>query len=219
MDNLDELLLETRTAVLVVDVQNDYCHPDGALAKIGSDVSGAGEMIPHLQHFLDSARALGQRIIFVQTIHDASTDSEIWKARSNGHMSEVCRPESWGSRFYQIAPESGEIVVHKHKYSAFINTKLDSVLRAHKIETLLIAGVATNVCVESTARDAFMMDYRVVLLQDACAAFSAQAHQMALENISGYFGMVAKTGEVIRIWNKAAVNRIPQGNLSLFHTV
>lgn len=219
MNDLDELLLKTRTAVLIVDMQNDYCHPEGALAKIGSDVSGVGKMVPHLQSLLESARRLGKRIIFVRTIHDDSTDSEIWKARSDGKMMKVCRPESWGSRFYEVAPQPDEIVINKHKYSAFINTKLDSVLRAHKIETLLIGGVATNVCVESTARDAFMMDYQVVLIQDACASYSNQAHEMTLENISGYFGTVAKTGDIIHTWEQVGVGRLSQPNFPFYHTV
>lgn len=197
LENLNDLLLKTKAALLIVDVQNDYCHSDGALAKTGEDVSAVKKIVPNLQKLLLWARTYKKPVIFVQTIHDFATDSEVWKNRSSGRMKNVCRPGSWGAQFFEIAPNPGEIVVNKHKYSAFINTPLDSILRAHKIETLLVAGVCTNVCVESTARDGFMMDYRIVLLSDACASYSQQAHRMTLENISVYFGTVAKTSDII----------------------
>ena len=204
MGNLDELLLGTRTAILVVDVQNDYCHPNGALAKSGEDVSGAEKMLPNLEYLISSARRFGCMIIFFQTIHDDSTDSEVWKIRSYGKMANVCRADSWGMEFYGISPEPDEVIVNKHKYSAFINTKLDSVLRAHKIETLIIAGVSTNVCVESTARDGFMLDYRIILLNDACASYSSQAHEMTLRNISKYFGTIADVQDIVEVWSESA---------------
>lgn len=209
MDNLEEILLGTRTALMVVDVQNDYCHPEGALAKGGADVSGIPAMVPHLRRILDAARRFGRQVIFVQTIHEDATDSELWKMRASGAMRNVCRPGTWGMQFYAVAPAPGEIVVHKHKYSGFINTRLDSVLRAKKIETLLIAGVSTNVCVESTARDAFMLDYRVLLLEDACASYNSAAHEMTLRNIADYFGSVVATDEVLRVWQGGVQQMLP----------
>lgn len=71
-----------------------------------------------------------------------------------------------------------------------------------KIETLIMTGVSTNVCVESTARDGFMLDYHIVLLSDACASYSKKAHEMTMENIRGYFGDVAESGSVIALWER-----------------
>lgn len=81
-----------------------------------------------------------------------------------------------------------------------MNTRLDSVLKTLKIETLIMTGVSTNVCVESTARDGFMLDYHIVLVADACASYSQSAHDMTLENIEGYFGKVSGVQHVIDIW-------------------
>lgn len=81
-----------------------------------------------------------------------------------------------GAEFYEVSPLPEEIIVNKHRYSAFINTRLDSVLRSLRIETLIMTGVSTNVCVESTARDGFMLDYQIVMVQDACASYSRAAH-------------------------------------------
>lgn len=200
MNALEHLLATTRSALVIVDVQNDYCHPEGALGLTGCDVGGVREMMPRLHRLLGAAREEGIPILFIQTFHEEATDSEAWVARSSGRSARVCRKGSWGAEFFEIAPRPEEIVVNKHRYSAFVNTRLDSILRTLKIETLLIAGVSTNVCVESTARDGFMLDYHIVLLEDACASYSREAHEMTLVNIQDYFGTVAGSGEVMEVW-------------------
>ncbi len=203
MESLASLVAKPTAAVLVVDVQNDYCHEDGALGAIGSDLSGIPAMLDGLSRLLAAARAAGKRVIFVKTVHEDATDSESWKNRSSGSLTAVCRPGTWGAEFFGVSPAPEEIVVTKHRYSAFINTRLDTVLRAKKIETVIVAGVSTNVCVESTARDACMLDYNVVLASDACAAYSERAHDMTVENIGMYFGRVASVGEITAAWNAA----------------
>lgn len=201
MKTLQELVAEKKAALVIVDVQNDYCHPEGSLGQRGADVSGVADMMPNLHRLLDSARNHEVPLIFIQTFHEDATDSEVWRERSAGKSSSVCRTGSWGAEFYEVEPKPGEIVVNKHRYSAFINTRLDSVLRTLGIETLIMTGVSTNVCVESTARDGFMMDYHIVMLKDACASYSRTAHEMTLQNISGYFGTVTDTHEVIQLWD------------------
>lgn len=200
MNALEQLLSASRSALVIVDVQNDYCHPQGALGSTGCDVSGVKEMMPRLHGLLAAAREQELPILFIQTFHEEATDSEAWVTRSSGRSAQVCRKDSWGAEFYEISPRPGEIVVNKHRYSAFVNTRLDSILRTLKIDTLLITGVSTNVCVESTARDGFMLDYHVVLVEDACASYSREAHEMTLTNIQDYFGTVAGSGELMDIW-------------------
>ncbi len=197
MQSLNQLFEQTATALLVVDVQNDYCHQNGALARAGFDVSGAAAMMPNLHRLLDAAHACEMPVVLVQTAHDISTDSSAWRDRAGGKMKEVCRPGTWGSQFYQIEPAPEDIVITKNRYSAFVNTKLDLVLRAREVKTLIVAGVATNVCVESTVRDACMHDYRVVLASDACSSFSAMAHLMSVNNIESYFGRAASVAQVV----------------------
>lgn len=188
------------TALLVIDVQNDYCHPEGALARNGNDVTAVPAMLPHLHDLIDAAHCAGVPVIYVQTIHEQETDSEVWKQRSSGAMADVCRADTWGSRFYEVTPSTGDIIVNKHRYSAFICTRLDSILRSQKIDTLVVAGVSTNVCVESTVRDGFMMDYHILVAADSCASFNAEAHTMALKNIALYFGRVLDTDTICRQW-------------------
>lgn len=196
----------SKTAFLVIDMQNDYCHKEGSLAKQGLDVSGVGDMVPHLMHLIDQAEMYHVPVIYVRTIHEKSTDSSSWIHRMRGKsQADLCRKGTWGSEFYKLVPEEEDIIVTKHRYSAFIHTKLDSVLHTLNVRNLLMAGVSTNVCVESTARDGFMLDYNVVLLSDCTAAFTKEAYLMTLTNISQFFGTVAASTEVIDCW--ATLNR------------
>ena len=201
MRSLPELIVPAKSAVIVVDVQNDFCSPDGVLGKAGQPTAAAMEMIPNLQRLLTAARAGGAPVIFIQTIHEAATDSSAWTWRMRGIVGGCCRKNTWGAEFTEVAPEPDEPVVIKHRYSAFINTRLDSVLRTLKVENLIMTGVSTNVCVESTARHGFMLDYNIVFLSDCTAAYSAEEHEGALYNIRNHFGVVGTSDDVIAAWN------------------
>ncbi|MTT31718.1 isochorismatase family protein [Terrilactibacillus sp. BCM23-1] len=202
-----DILDPAHTALVIVDVQNDFCHEEGSMAKQGLDTSMAREMIPQLKQLIQQARDFHVPIIFIQTIHETSTDSETWirRLKDKSHAN-VCRKNTWGSEFFELTPTPEDIIVIKHRYSAFINTRLDSILRTLKIRTLLMAGVSTNVCVESTARDGFMLDYDIVFLSDCTAAFSEKAHLMTLENIDLFFGQVMASNQVIE--NGLSLDRI-----------
>jgi ureidoacrylate peracid hydrolase len=200
MKPLEQLVRPSTTAILVVDVQNDFCRPDGALGKAGADTQAAMDMLPNLQKLLGGARASGTPVIFIQTIHETETDSDAWTSRSDGKVAACCLKNTWGAEFTEVAPLSNEPVVIKHRYSAFINTRLDSILRTLHTETLIMTGVASHVCVESTARQGFMMDYNIVFLADCSAAYSDSEHQGALNNIRKHFGMVATADDVLCAW-------------------
>ncbi|WJH32663.1 cysteine hydrolase [Paenibacillus sp. CC-CFT747] len=206
MRMVKENLKPEKTAVIVVDVQNDYCHPEGACARRGNDVSGVKAMMPNLHELLRAARSQDVPVIFIQTFHERATDSAAWTVRSDGRSGDVCRTGTWGADFFEVTPLPDDIIVNKHRYSAFINTRLDSVLRTLKVETLVMTGVSTNVCVESTARHGYMLDYNIAFVADACAAFSRDAHNMTLENIDGFFGSVVTTEELIETWAALAVD-------------
>ncbi len=160
-------------------------------------------MIPRLQKLLDAAREVGTRVIFIQTIHTDETDSGAWVRRSGGSSTAVCRKGTWGGEFTGVAPRDGDVVVNKHRYSAFVNTRLDSVLRTYKIENVILTGVSTNVCVESTARDAYMRDYNLVFLSDCTAAYAQEDHDATLRTMSRNFGVVATADEIIGAWQAA----------------
>jgi ureidoacrylate peracid hydrolase len=203
MRTLPELVIPAKSAVLVVDVQNDFCSADGALGKAGIPTGAAMEMIPNLQRLLAAARASHTPVIFVQTIHEAATDSAAWAWRMSGIVGGCCRKNTWGAEFTEVAPAGDEPVVIKHRYSAFVNTRMDSVLRTLKCENLIMTGVSSNICVESTARHGYMLDYNIVFLSDCTAAYSTEEHEGALYNMRMHFGVVATADEVIAQWTGA----------------
>jgi ureidoacrylate peracid hydrolase len=198
--NLGDVLDPASTAILVVDMQNDYCAPGGSVAQRGHDIGLIATMIPRLQHFLAEARKLNAKIIFIQTIHEAETDSAAWLFRHGGKPQPHVRRGTWGADFCGVGPEAGEPVVVKHRYSAFVGTRLTSVLHTLGIKTLIMTGVGTNVCVESTARDGYMQDYNIVFLSDCTATSTREAHEASLANIRGFFGIVTTSSEVLADW-------------------
>ena len=189
-------------ALLVVDVQNDFVSPKGSAAQRGDDVSAARAMVPRLIRLIDEARRVSLTVIYIKTTHSEWTDTPSWIYRKSQEKAlSTCREGTWGAEFYEgISPLPQERVVIKHRYSAFINTDLNTVLRAKGIESVLVTGVATNVCVETTARDAYMYDYYVTMVSDCAAAYDPKLHESTLENIRHHFGAVASSDEIIQTW-------------------
>jgi ureidoacrylate peracid hydrolase len=215
--NLEELVSKERAAVLVIDMQNDYCHPNGCEATLGADVSLAGEMAPRLERFLGQARAAGTRVIFVRTLHTPWTNSATWLERGrHRHMQtdvQLCLPGTWGSEFYagiqprqseDWSPASHDYVVTKHRYSGFVGTDLELVLRAQQIRTLIVTGTASNGCVEATARDGFMRDYAIVYASDCSVASTVAKHQECLDRVRSW-ATVASADDIGRAWRRSGV--------------
>lgn len=211
MDGLGKLIAPSRTALIVVDVQNDYCDPKGSLGCNGADLSTVGAAVANIERLIAAARRVGTAVIFVRNWHETWTDSEAWlgrKSASSGNNSRAAIAHSWGAEFYNVEPLSGEPIINKYRYSGFVNTTLDQALHTLKRETLIMTGIATNVCVESTARHAVFLDYRIVFMSDATATADGDAIQKAtLHNMERHFGRVATTDEVISAWNAGAMLR------------
>src|ERR671923_1315804 len=189
-------------ALLVVDVQNDFVSPQGSASKRGEDVSAAVAMVPRLMRLIEAARRVGLTIVYIKTTHSEWTDTPSWIYRNSQRSGlSTCREGTWGAEFYEgISPLPNERVVIKHRYSAFINTDLNTVLKARNVQSVLVCGVATNVCVETTARDAYMYDYYVTMIDDCSAAYEPKLHLGTLENIRRHFGLVASSNEIIDTW-------------------
>jgi len=195
------------TALVIVDVQNDFCSPQGSLATLtGADVSAAVEMAPRLVRLIDSARAAKLPVIFIQTIHDETNDTPQWLNRHVGEPDGTkrggitCRTGSWGAEFYEVAPQPGEIVVNKYRYSAFAGTNLEIVLTTLGIHSLLFTGVATEVCVESSLRDGLFAEYYVSLVEDCAATYSQEAHEASVRGIAKNFGTVVTSDYLTGLW-------------------
>ena len=193
-----------RTALIIVDMQNDYIHEEGAHARAGAVYHPAVDgVLKNIGRLVDTARRHGALPVYVMTTHDSTTDSEAWLQRKDGlgvPHSQVSRTGTWGSALFEMEPEDGDIVVTKHRYSAFVGTNLDLVLRSHDIRSLVLTGVATNVCVDCTLRDGLQLDYHVALVSDASSATSEKAWEDTVESTARNYGPVCLTEEIIMRW-------------------
>jgi ureidoacrylate peracid hydrolase len=206
LTTLAEKVNPADAALIVVDMQNDFCHSEGGLAKNGGNVEPAQAMVPALNRLIADARSAGVPVIFIRAAHSEWTTSEVGKEHRLGRRFPICVEGTWGCDFFGVQPFEGECIVTKHRYSAFINTDLDLILRAQGVKTLIMTGTATNVCVESTARDGFMMDYYIVFLDDCSATGDRAAHDATLSIISQAFGVVCNSTDVSAEW--AAVREL-----------
>jgi ureidoacrylate peracid hydrolase len=199
------------TALVVIDVQNDFCAAGGMIDQEGIDIANATAMAERLPRLLQAARAAGVLVVFVRNVYSSDRNtylSDAWLAHMarrgrRGSYTErpVCAPGSWEGDFYgDVQPLPGEAIVTKHRYSAFTNTDLETILRAHGIRTLVLAGVASNVCVETTAREGFCRDYYIVYTSDGTAAYVQSDHEAALRVIDLFFGQVVTIDDVVGAW-------------------
>ena len=200
-----------QTALIVVDMQNAYASPGGFLDEAGFDIGGAAGVIEKIRATVEAARAAGVLVVFFQNGWDAGYaeaggpgSPNWWK--SNALKTMRARPDLDGKLLAKgtwdyalvdaLQPQPGDIVIEKPRYSAFYNTPLDSMLRARGIRTLAFCGIATNVCVESTLRDGFFLEYFGVLLEDAThQAGPTYLQEASVYNVETFFGWVSNTAD------------------------
>lgn len=208
---LQDKIRPQHTALIVIDMQNDFCAADGFVARGGRDVSLVGEMAKRLPGFISQARDAGVFVIFVRCDYSTPQNrflSDVWleqaaRRQSGGYtLSPVCQMGERGAHWFAVVPEQADCVLVKHRYDAFHATNLDLLLRSHGIRTVVLTGVSTHVCVETTARSAFVRDYYTVVVADGCAAYSLEEHQTALNVIDRFFGEVAPMANVLPHWPK-----------------
>ena len=213
---LEELVDPRTAALVVVDMQNDFCHPDGAEAARGADVRLAAPMTQRLKALLTEARASCIRTIFIRTHHSPWTNSDVWLGRGGGrHASSrvpLCLPGTWGSDFYDgleprtsadCSPETSDFVITKHRYSGFVGTDLELVLRSQGLKTLIMTGTASNGCVEATARDGFHRDHAIVYVSDCSVASTEARHEECLQRVRSWATVVG-ADELVHAWRSVA---------------
>ena len=213
-------LAPRETAVIVIDMQNAYASMGGYVDLAGFDISGAASTIDRIGGILDAARKAGIQIVYLQNGWDpdyveAGTEKSPNYHKSNALKTMRERPELQGQLLarggwdYEIvdalAPQPGDIRVAKTRYSAFFNSQLDSILRARGIRNLVFVGIATNVCVESTLRDGFHLEYFGVMLEDATHHLGPDFLQAAtVYNVEKFFGWVSTAADF-----RTAIGQLP----------
>jgi len=207
---LEQKVAPAHAALLVVDVQNDFLAEGGFFHRAGYDLSNARAAIPPLGGLIQEARRAGVPVIFIRAIYDPEYLSGPMRERNRRRNLEMprCLTGTWGADFFEVGPLAGEPIVVKHRYSAFAGTELDRLLGPRGVLSLLLAGVATDTCVESTARDAYFRDYYVTMVADCCGAVTEQDHRGALARADRDFATVATSAEIIQAWGRLRA-RVP----------
>ncbi|MFO0585774.1 MAG: isochorismatase family cysteine hydrolase [Anaeromyxobacter sp.] len=198
----EPLKLDPRaTAVIVVDMQNAFLDPKGSLGRMGVPMERTRRPVPHVERLLVAARAakvpvVHLRFVLRKDLADLGVlGVKFPPLRELGH----CADGSWDADYHPgMKPEPGDHELTKNRFSGFLGTGLDSLLRNLHVETLVVCGVATNVCVECTVRDAFMHDYRVVVPIEATGSYTEELEVHSLAAMAFSFATVTRVDEVAR---------------------
>lgn len=193
---------KSKTALILIDIQNDFCSIGGVLGKLGKNVKRVQSVMPNIHSILNYCRENELFTIFVKTVHGESTNAKHWIGRFGNSVSSlgICETE-WGQDFYEIQPVQGEPVITKNRYSAFQGTNLDLILRSKEINTILLCGFTASVCVESTAREGYMKNYRVITISDCTEAYEDHEYQSAVYHLKTYFGEVMHSNDLKVTWS------------------
>lgn len=201
-----------RSAVLVVDMQNAFASKGGTLDLDGVDLAGAPRVISSIRQLLDAARNAGLPVVYLQTGYKRDLSNAGGALSPNPRketaMRLMCsRPDlrgqlltegSWDFAIVdELAPQPGDVVVTKTRYSGFAGTTLDAQLRMQRVQFVFFVGIATNVCVESTLRDAYFLDYWPILVADSTMpAGSPSVYEATLFNVESFFGWTIRSEDL-----------------------
>lgn len=201
MDHVDLHLAPHRCALLVIDMQNDFVSADGYHHRKGNSCEPMQAIIPNIRFLLDRLPKEVKRIYIVTTREPDGSDYH-WRLHrilpervrrspeTPGDYRSVLRG-TWGAEIVDLLkPKSEDPIFHKRRYSAFYQTDLEMCLRCWGIDTLIFTGVAAEICVETTLRDAFIRDFDVVVVSDAIASWDNEAYQAMLHVVTQSFGIV-----------------------------
>jgi ureidoacrylate peracid hydrolase len=204
--SLTSWIAPSRTALLLVDMQVDFAAPEGAMGKSGKDLSTFGAALRNAVLLAEAARAADVPCLFVRLITRQSDETDLlreWKERRGTQEdAPLCQEGTHGADFVGPQPREKEAVFSKSRYDAFSGTGLDAHLRGLKRDTLVIAGLTTECCVDSTARHAFEKDYHVFIARDAVAAYEKGLHAAALKALELNCAILAPTADIRAAWDK-----------------
>jgi nicotinamidase-related amidase len=208
MNEPREILAPLHTALIVIDMQNDFVADDGNMAQVGNDPSAIQAIVPALQRLVDGARRARVLVVHIQTIvladHRSDSDSWLFSKLKGVSSADWCLEGTWGAEIIpDLAPLPGEPVVTKYRSSAFINTNLDLILRSNGIRTVVICGEQTPGCIDATLRDSTFFDYYNAVVEDAIAAYRQDLHEAALL-IQRARHQVLRVDDLLALWGVAA---------------
>jgi len=188
----------------VIDLQNDFCCPDGALAMLGSDITPCAAVVRRIADFLPRVRKEIAFTAFFRLVYDPNEMSESQQERliRNG-LPVICIPGTRGADL-SISPDPEDLVFAKHRYSAFSNDRFRQLLHERSIATIVTVGVDTHICVEGTVRQGYDLGYRMIVLSDLVATRQSESarHENSLALCGRYFALVLESNSFIDLLNR-----------------
>ena len=219
----EAITLDTaKTAVLVVDMQNDFGSKGGMFDRAGIDISGIQKAVDPTAKVLAATRNAGVKIIYLKMgykpdLSDLGAPDSVNRVRHlragvgekviapDGKASRILIRDTWNTDIVpELTPAPGDIILYKHRFSGFYETDLDRVLKSHSIKHLIFTGCTTSVCVESTLRDGMFRDYTCLLLEDCTAepigsGLVRSNHDASLLVVQALFGWVSNSADLVRV--------------------
>ena len=202
LDSVEKRLDPAHTAVMVIDMQNDFCAEKGYVERVvGKDTSACRAVAPAIMDLVAAARDRRVPVFWIRANYDPDRLPEGMLVKQREKSTEICcGTGSWGHDFYGVTAAAGEPVIDKSCYSAFVGTDVEKQLRGRGIRTLVFAGVQTNVCVDSSLRDAVCRGFYAVLASDCVASHTQPLHEATLNNVRFLFGDVLDRAAIRSAW-------------------
>lgn len=193
-----------RTALIVVDMQNAFCTDDGSIAKIGLDISMLKAAIEPCRRLIDAARTSGVPVIYTRYIYrpDYADGGVLVKylLPALGESDHLAAGTHDIEVVEALSPRSNDYVVDKNRPSGFYATGLEPILNGLDIDSLVVCGVTTNCCVETTVRDASQRDYKTFVVTDATGELEQDRHDFAINTMAFLFAEAVSVEDVLGFW-------------------
>lgn len=197
-----------RSALVIVDMQNDFLHPEGGFGRRARanpdsriDMAFLGSTIPNARKLIDAFRGAARPVVYIaHVLKEDYSDAAFpyWRSGTHASRHDFLIEGSWGARIVdELAPEKDEPVVVKKGFGGFHHTALDTILRNHGVTTCVVCGVTTCICVSTTIRGGTELNYRMLIAKDAIAEAQREAHDAELKIFQRCFGDVLTSDEII----------------------
>ena len=197
------------SALLVIDMQNGFCHPDGSAASAGHEIAPQRSVLPRVRALVRAAHESGLPVFWSRQEHLADDvtrrDHALPTHIEKGHYL-PCVRGTWDAEIISELSDlitDDDVVFVKHRASCFFNTVLELELRMRDIGMILVTGVATNYCVDATIRDAYAHDLDLFVIEDGCACSYPDLHEATMKNVELFHGRVVKTDEIVLALERA----------------
>ena len=195
-------IVKEKTALLIMDVQNDIVHEEGKYKDFGTPAHAKERNVfENIKKVLDKARQVGMKVVYVKFgMRDFEAEVKGNHTPILDAVSELtaCDLNTWGGDVYEyIKPMEGEAIVEKNRINAFHRSNLKQTLDEANIDTLILTEVATNFVVEATARHASDDDYNVINLEDCCSSMNQEMHDFSMQTILPNLGQISTSDEIV----------------------